>query len=141
MKKFAFFLPVFFCLFQVAIGQAKGIPEDSPIGPCPVGQCSVGASIIFDQFNFHKPRTGCTSGFGLCIKIHVEPICSSCPMGYPTPGNMRTAVSGKSVTGWCVINGNKMELHLPSAIQQSDGYSRTDFSTFEVEDRSILIDA
>jgi len=114
----------------------KQIPE----GPCPDGECSYGVSIVFDQFNFHKPRTSCTSGFGLCIKVHTEPICEPCPMGYPTPDNMKTDISDGKVKAWWKLADNKIELHIPVDLQKVDGYGDVDFSLFEIDDESFIID-
>jgi len=133
---------IFFASFLIAVSITNGQKKELPENPCPPGECSYGVSIVFDQFNFHKPRTGCTSGFGLCIKVHVEPICKPCPLGYPTPdyNNMKTDISGEEVKAWWRIISGKLELHLPAALQNVDGYTQTDFSVFEIEDNSFIID-
>lgn len=137
MKRISFFCLAIFALAQISLAQSKVKPEE--IGaPCPDGQCPIGGSIVIDHFNFHKPRTNCTSGFGVCIKLHIEPVCVPCAFGY-SGGNLKTGISNGKLTGWWKFTDDKIELHLPASIQQAKGYQRTDFSSFEVAEQSIFI--
>src|SRR5258705_13634088 len=132
---------IFFASFLMVVTISKGQANKLPIYPCPDGQCSYGVLLVFDQFNFHKPRTVCKSGFGLCIKIHSEPICKPCPLGYPTPDdNMKTEITGGQVKAWWRISSGKVELHLPADLQNLEEYSKEDLTMFEIGDNSFIID-
>jgi len=135
MKKIILFVS-FLITAAISQGQKKEMPEN----PCPPGECSYGITVVIDQFKFHKPRTGCTSGFGLCVKVHLEPVCKPCPLGYPTPDNMKTEISDGKVTAWWSIVSNKIELHIPAGLQNVDGYGDSDFTIFEIEDNSFIVD-
>jgi hypothetical protein len=116
--------------------QNKQAPDDGGggIDPCPPGQCSNGVTWTIDQFNFHKPRTDCQSKFGLCIRGHLGPHCVPCFGGAPYKG-----INNGKVSGWYNINGSKLELHIPSAIQDADGFRGEDLTIFEVDDNAVTI--
>ena len=71
MKKIIFLLGLVlsgFCLYaqedRVAI-----------VNGCPPGTHPVTVFYGIETFNFHKPRTDCQSGFGLCIRLEVGIEC------------------------------------------------------------------
>ena len=135
MKKVAILIVSIFVL-RISYGQRNGNSE-ARISPCPQGQCVTQASYVFDQVNFHKPRTNCTSGFGLCIRGHVEYEC-----GYGDCIGVqvfRTRIENDKVYGWFNISGNKFELHVPLQLQNSDDFRNQDLSIFYIDDDMIEI--
>ena len=104
----------------------EGSPEGIPI--CPAGMCP-SAIVSIESFNLHKPRTSCSSGFGLCIKMGLSFACFYC--------DGKTTVNNGKVNGWVKINGQSAELHLPTRLKYEKGFEKTDFTTFEIEDRTL----
>ncbi len=102
-----------------------GLPDDIA---CPPGLCEH-TSVSIQTFNFHKPRTNCTSGFGLCIRLGFTTSCGYC--------NDRSVIKGDKVKVWANLSGKKAEIHLPVALQSARGFEKTDMSTFEVEEKTI----
>ncbi len=124
----AFFLIV--CHSAMAqVSTSKTILSDEDPG-CPLGLCP-SVSIILDMFNFHKPRTGCSSGFGLCIKLDVSVTCHPC--------SPKTAIADGKVRAWLRVDGSVAELHLPKAIMEFSEFKPDDFTHFVAEDRSIVL--
>ncbi len=130
MKKFSFFVSV---LVFLSISSQEINAQGERIDPCPPGFCATGVSFVIDQFNFHKPRTGCQSGFGICLKGHLEASCTPCW------ANGKTDYQNGKVTGWFKISKNKLELHLPLALGQSKEFIKEDMSVFCVDDDTITI--
>jgi hypothetical protein len=98
---------------------------------CPPGYSAV-VSYSFDQFNFHKPRTDCKKGFGLCIRGHWEKKCK--------PNNSFYArIIDNQVEFWAEIKNNKLELHLPVELKQQEGFIGEDMTVFFVEDDTFEI--
>ena len=131
MKKLSFFIPLF--VFLCILSPKKMNAQAGRIDPCPPGYCAVGVTVFIDQFNFHKPRTGCQSGFGFCIKLHLEADCAPC---WQTG---EAKYKNGEVTGWFKIFNNKLELHLPLALGQSKEFINEDMSVFQVDDNTITI--
>ena len=100
--------------------------EDFPL--CPLGMCA-SSYIYIETFNFHKPRTNCTSGFGLCIRYGAGIRCYYC--------DKKTSLNGTKVTAWVNMIKDKAELHLPLAIKEDKEFVNTDLSVFEVEDKMV----
>lgn len=103
-----------------------GSPENLPI--CPAGMCP-SAIITIESFNLHKPRTSCSSGFGLCLKMGFNFACFMC--------GGKAAINNGSVNGWVKINSQTAEMHLPLKLQFEKGFEKTDLTNFEIEDRSL----
>lgn len=108
----------------------KAIPADTDGGGlgCPVGTCSV-SNIYLETFNFHKPRTDCTSGFGLCIRFGVSFSCMPC--------YAKASVKGDMVSSWVKLSDKTAEWHLPAGLKESKGFQKTDMSTFEIEEKTL----
>ncbi len=128
-------LLVIFLLVFVQSGYSQTL-KTSPLsdtGPggipvCPSGTCP-SAIITLESFNFHKPRTSCSSGFGLCIKMGFNFACLPC--------NGKSFIKDGKVNGWAKINEKAAELHIPVSLKTEKGFEKTDMSTFELEDKSI----
>jgi hypothetical protein len=128
MNKILLIMTLFFS--QHAFSQQSKTPTttlESPVD-CPLGMCPM-AYINLDAMNFHKPRTNCTEGFGICIRISWGITCTSC-FG-------KSGVSASSVKMWCVTKENTAELHIPLEIKNQKGFEKVNFSSFEIEESSM----
>jgi len=110
---------------QMAFAQAdkKAITTTTEYPDCPPGLCPV-AYINLEIFNFHKPRTGCVSGFGLCIRLSAGVNCEYC--------RWRSAIESNQVSSTVIFEGEKAIWHLPSSLP--DHLGEVDTSEFELED-------
>lgn len=95
---------------------------------CPDGTYPT-ATVTLNTFNFHKPRTNCLSGFGMCIKFSVSLYCAS-TTGKSYIKNDKTIATAK-------INSQTVELHLPVTLKYEKGFEKTDFTKFEIEDKIL----
>ncbi len=110
--------------------------------PCPQGMCVTSASFMIDIFNFHKPRTNCQTGFGLCLRSHWEYTCGFPPycLGQVNTGyRPETKIENGKVSGWFSIVNGKLELHLPVALETANSFQNTDFSTFHLDPDMIYL--
>jgi hypothetical protein len=83
-----------------------------------------------DVFNFHKPRTGCKSGFGLCIKGHWETGCvPNRPYSY-----FSTIKEGVASVWAQELENGKLEIHFPLALKDTEGYSAEDLAIFNMDE-------
>jgi hypothetical protein len=105
-------------LYCLAFGEEK-VPHDCPPGESPV------YIYTLEQFNFHKPRTGCKSGFGVCISIGVQVDCRPSQVVY---------FDERTATGYGTVSedGRTSELHLPIGLYDALRSEGEDVSTFEV---------
>lgn len=129
MKKLLFILMV--CFANSVFAQSVKISPDvigGDIPDCPVGTCPM-ATISIDVFNFHKPRTNCTSGFGFCLRLSCGITCVNC--------YFKGSVAGDKVTAYAKMTSTVAELHVPVGLKTAKGFEKTDMSTFEVEDKSL----
>jgi hypothetical protein len=128
MNKIIFVMSVLFS--QMAFAQQTKTPITTIENPsdCPLGMCPM-AYISLDALNFHKPRTNCAEGFGLCIKISWGVTCTSC-FG-------KSAVSGSSIKMWSVLKENAAELHIPLGLKNQKGFEKVNFTQFEMDDNSM----
>ena len=124
-------MPLF--VFLCVVSSSRICAQAGRIDPCPPGYCSIGASLIIEQFNFHKPRTDCESRFGICLRGHFQANCAPCW------SNGQTGYKDGKVTGWFKISKNKLELHLPLALGQSKGFINEDMSLFYLDDDTITV--
>lgn len=123
----------------VSFGQAeqKNTPGTQSLPNCPPGWCSYW-EYIFDVFNFHKPRTGCKTGFGLCIMGHTNTGCRPCYNNKSNAAGLTKIESGKA-TCFGELKNNKLELHIPAQIKNETGFASEDFSTFTIEKGTLKI--
>lgn len=129
MKKILFICCL--CSFQFTWAQSsKPFPGTSTDLPCPVGTCPM-ITFSIEAFNFHKPRTECKLGFGLCIKLDVGITCASC--------TGKSSIADNKVTAWGKILGNTLELHIPAALQQVVGFEKTDMRSFQLDEQFIRL--
>ena len=100
------------------------------IPPCPDGYCP---SIVFslDLLNLHKPRTACSSGFGMCMKFSVNMFCNPC--------TGKSSIKGSIANLWMKANALATELHVPVSIKLEKGFEKADFSNFEIDDKSLSV--
>ena len=112
--------------------QTQKTREDLDDNPpyCPPGTCPT-FYINLEVFNFHKPKTNCTSGFGLCIRFASGVICERC-LGKSTIENGKINVYGK-------LNEQNIELYFPQEIQHEKGFENADFNNFEIEDNMLSL--
>ena len=95
---------------------------------CPDGTYPT-ATITLNTLSFHKPRTNCTSGFGICIKFSVSVYCGS-DMG-------KSYIKSDKTTATAKVSSQTVELHLPVSLKYEKGFEKTDFTKFEVEDKTL----
>jgi hypothetical protein len=62
----------FFCAALI-VGFLTADAQRKPA--CPPGYDHVGEGITIDKFNFHKPRTDCHKGFGICMEVTPYLLC------------------------------------------------------------------
>lgn len=115
---------------QMAFAQQSKTPTTTIENPvdCPVGMCPM-AYISLDAMNFHKPRTNCQDGFGICVRISWGVTCTSC-FG-------KSGITGNNIKMWCVTKDNSAELHIPLEIKNQKGFDRVNFSSFEIEENAM----
>lgn len=124
-------LLVISCSGFAQINKSRPIVGDQDQTPeCPIGLCP-SLNIYIDVLNFHKPRTGCGTGFGFCLKLDIGFSCNEC--------KQKTGFDGKKVMVWMKAQSEKIELHIPRSIANAPEYYKTDLNFFEVEDNSILV--
>jgi hypothetical protein len=101
------------------IGTAGNAPEDCPPGYCPT------LHINLEIFNFHKPRTNCSSGFGLCCRLSSTVSCQPC--------FQKSVFDGHFMSCAALVTERTLELRVPAEIREAEGFEHSDFSTFEIE--------
>lgn len=95
---------------------------------CPTGTFPT-ATVTLNTFNFHKPRTNCTSAFGMCIKFSFSVYCAS--------ATGKSYINSDKTTATAKVNSQTVELHLPVGLKYEKGFEKTDFTKFEVEDKTL----
>jgi hypothetical protein len=128
MKKNLFLSCLLFLSMHALYAQQPKLNTIGSNGDCPAGMCP---SVYFelDIFNFHKPKTNCTNGFGLCIRINTGVECRSC-FG-------KSSMSGTKIKVWAKLNNQSVTLHIPRAIQIQKRFESVSFSQFEIEDQTL----
>jgi len=91
---------------------------------CPSGYCP-SLHINLEIFNFHKPRTSCLAGFGVCCRLSSSVTCEPC--------FHKSEVSERYATCYAFVRDESVELHIPAAIREMEGFEKSDFKSFEVE--------
>lgn len=100
--------------------------------PCPPGYVASGGTYVIDKFNFHKPRTDCGSGFGICLRGHWEINCIR--------DFVNTYVDDyDKINGGYLVTGDTLKLYIPKGIKNLNGFNDVDFRFFEVEDEAFMI--
>jgi hypothetical protein len=100
---------------------------------CPCGQM---ITFYIDKSNFHKPRTNCESGFGLCLKISKITVgCQPCLGGKSVGSNLE----GNNVTGYIKSSCGEVEMHLPLALADDEMFKGEKLTEFEMEEGAIEI--
>ena len=123
MKKAALVLSVFICL----AGKAQYSKPQ-----CPPGYDHVGGGWQIDKFNFHKPRTECTSQFGVCLKTTKIIVCQSATTTISLP-----YLRGQTAHCFVTIREGMATLYLPLSLKEDPEYSEGDLSRFYVEERMV----
>jgi hypothetical protein len=128
MKKLLFISFLMGLMGQTVLAQQPKSGTLGSIGDCPTGSCP---SLYFEleMFNFHKPRTNCTSGFGLCVRFNTGVECRPC-FG-------KSSLTGTKVRVWAKLSNQSVTLHLPKSIQTQKGFQSVNFSQFELEDQAL----
>jgi len=98
------------------------------IPPCPDSYCP-SINFSMDLLNLHKPRTGCSSGLGICLKFSVSLNCNPC-IG-------KSYIKGDKINLWITSNGQTATLRFPVNVKFEKGFEKADFSTFEIEDKVL----
>ncbi len=128
MKKFFFIIMMLASIsgFAQSTKTSPDITDGFPY--CPAGTCP-SINISLDLLNFHKPRTGCLSGLGLCLKFTASVTCNSC--------TGKGFIKADKITVWTKLTNQTAELHFPSSIKLEKGFDKTDLSTFELDDKML----
>jgi len=128
MRKFLFIIMTMISAAGFSQSSKTSPDGGGGIPPCPDGFCP---SVIFsmDMMNLHKPRTGCTTGFGLCLKFSVSLLCNPC--------TGKSDIKGDKVNLWMHANGQTATIHIPTGMRYEKGFEKADFSVFEIEDKSL----
>ncbi len=95
---------------------------------CPEGYI-FGYTFQLDIFNFHKPRTGCTSGFGLCFRLAVGVKCIQF--------EQKALLSSGKVSGYARLAKSTAELHLPLEMKNDTRFSSTNMTQFEIDPNTL----
>jgi hypothetical protein len=130
MKYYLFLFAI--CFSQILFAQHNkesiDVAGTSFFLDCPEETCPA-ASVSIDEFSLHKPRTSCSSGFGLCLKVSLSITCIPCDL-------KSTLIDGK-VNALFKVKGNEVTMRIPVDIRYEKEFEKTDFSSFEVEEGSI----
>ncbi|MCP9753029.1 hypothetical protein EGI32_18920 [Ferruginibacter sp. HRS2-29] len=118
---------------QAGFGQVnKNAPGSEGVPSCPPGFCAYW-QYIFETFNFHRPRTDCKTGFGLCIKGRQESGCRPCASKTP----VGTKIENGKATCIAEVKNGKLELRIPAGIKTSASLDASDMSDFTL-DKGVL---
>jgi hypothetical protein len=128
MKKIVFLSFLMWLSGQAVIAQQPKTGTIGSIGDCPIGMCPT-VYFEIEIFNFHKPRTNCTSGFGLCVRFNAGVECSPC-FG-------KSSLTGTKVKVWAKLSNHSATLHIPKSLQTQKGFETVKFSQFELEDQAL----
>lgn len=132
MKKFFFAVALLLSLTSFSQTVAK-------IDPCPPGHHLVLVNSC-DGFRFHRPVLNCERGFWFCsygcTGWHWE-CWPNPPFGSQYKASLDSSTNVAKV--WAqLIDNNKIEFHIPSAIAALDGYTKEDMAQLNVDDELVL---
>lgn len=129
MKKLLFIAVLFSASTLLAQSKRTAVSDEAGLGfPC-LNNYLTTITFSLDKFNFHKPRTNCTSGFGLCIKFSLSITC--------TEIIPKTTVSANTVNAWVNLTSTNAELHVPLEIRNYSDFQTEKLSSFEVENYTV----
>lgn len=120
-------------LFLSVLGQAQNLktsPDNTGFSVCPPGMC-LSANVVLNRFDLRKPRTNCSSGFGICIKISFSVSCEYC--------SQKCYLEKDNVIGWIKVSEGTAELHLPKALEWEKAFENTDMNFFEIADNTLSV--
>ncbi len=103
-------------------------PDGGDLPVCPAGMCPT-VNFFIEVFNFHKPRTNCETGFGLCIRFSSSVTCNYC--------NWKSSIKAGKVNVWAKLSSQVAEIHIPVSLRYEKGFEKTDMSSFEIEDKAM----
>ena len=135
MKKMTLLLTAIFCIHFLFAQTSSKVPEESGGWPdCPMG-CNSVVNFTVTTLNFHKPRTGCESGFGFCIKAVWTQRCD-CDIFKPI-----TSITNDKVNCIARVEQRQLYLYIPRALKKLDAYKNEETGLFTVEEGIRLSDA
>ncbi len=105
---------------------------------CPAGWCAYW-QYTFSTFNFHKPRTDCKTGFGLCIRGSASSGCKPCNLfkSMESPAKIENG----NVTCYGEVKSGVLEFHIPAAIKIDQNLSAKDISSFTIDKGALSVTA
>lgn len=103
--------------------------------PCPPGTIA-SWSYDFDGISFHRPSTGCSSGFSICIKGSWVRDCILNPNAKLS--NYDSTTEKTTVVGVLSNDNQNLTLHFPIEIKSLPTFSTEDFNTFVFESNYAL---
>lgn len=111
--------------------------------PCPYGTHIV-FNYDFGTFNFHRPKTDCTTGFFVCIKGgEWTTECVQDTYLRETAENLSqvdTLNTVTTVSGTVDFQNRTVDLYFPIELSNVGGNSLSDFSVFNADDNLIITD-
>jgi hypothetical protein len=115
----------------LASAQVNPVAEGAYFG-CPKGTRPV-ISWDINKFNFHKPRTECGSGFGVCLDLNKRIDC--------VPENFTHVyvTEDGTIGGYGDLKDSTLVLHLPADLTYDPAFVNEDMSTFEIETNRFKI--
>lgn len=128
MMKKIFLLAI--CIWQQTTQAQMNTKIMGEEGNCPEGYCA-GFFVEIENFNFHKPRTECKSGFGICLRISAGATCIPC-LNKITSNDKSSVITG-------YLSKEMATLHLPKSLQKEQIEKESDFRFFEIEEKTIEI--
>ncbi len=92
--------------------------------------------VTFDVFNFHKPRTDCKSKFGLCIKGgQAQTVCVPAQNWQ----QYKIGLSNGKVAVLGLIQEGQLELHIPVALKDQEGFKGEVMTEFTLDADALTI--
>jgi hypothetical protein len=127
MRLFVILTMILFC--GTAKAQKSALSNLCPPGTVPHYYWAV------DVINFHKPKTDCKSKFGFCFRATQGMEC------VPSQNwqQYKLGISNGIVTAWSIVQNNQLELHIPLALKDTDGFRLEDMTEFTIDDDTIKL--
>jgi hypothetical protein len=140
MKKVFFSVLFIICIVNISISQTTKVKPK-----CPPGYCIINPAYVIDVFNFHKPRTSCSSRFGLCIEGHWTYDCvpvgtpgaTHCNLGNEERSRLRVE-NGKVYVAFIIVD-DVLELYIPKSLAQTEQFKNEDLTKFYIDDNTIQV--
>lgn len=112
---------------ETTLEPAPVIPVADGLYPgCPKGYRPV-ISWDINKFNFHKPRTECGHGFGVCLDLTKKIEC--------VPENFTHVyiTEDGTIGGYGDLKDSTLVLHLPAGLTYDPAFVNEDMGIFEIE--------